>query len=81
VAIRKKMKKKINFTSLKSPKKGVGSGVGSRSEYGSISQMYGYGDLDPHKNVTDPQHCREGTAGSFFRPRPYVIPYKFLVEV
>ncbi len=30
-----------------------GSGVGS----GSISQMYEYGDPDPHQNVTDPQHC------------------------
>jgi hypothetical protein len=41
--------------SLKSPKKGVGSGVGS----GFIRQRYGSGDLDPdpHQNVTDPQHC------------------------
>jgi hypothetical protein len=30
-------------------KKRVGSG--------SISQRYGSGDPDPHKNVTDPQHC------------------------
>ncbi len=36
-------------------KKGVGSGVGSRS--GSISQRYGSGDPDPHQNATDPQHC------------------------
>jgi hypothetical protein len=42
------------FASLKSLKKGSGSGVGS----GSISQMYGsaYPDPDPHQNVTDPQH-------------------------
>jgi hypothetical protein len=36
-------------------KKGVGSRVRSRS--GSISQRCGSGDLDPHQNVTDPQHC------------------------
>jgi hypothetical protein len=35
------------FLSLKSLKKGVGSG--------SISQRYGSGDPDPHQNVTDPQ--------------------------
>jgi hypothetical protein len=32
--------------SLKSVKKGVGSGF--------ISQRYGSGDLDPHQNVTNP---------------------------
>ncbi len=37
----------IFFTSLKSLKKGAGSG--------SISQGYGSGDPDPHQNVTDPQ--------------------------
>ncbi len=36
--------------SLKSLKKGVGSG--------SISQRYGSADPDPHPNVTVPQHCR-----------------------
>jgi hypothetical protein len=36
------------FSSLKSMKKGVGSG--------SISKRYGSGDPDPHQNVTDPQH-------------------------
>jgi hypothetical protein len=43
------------FASLKSMKKGVGSG----SE--SIGQRYGSGDPepDPHQNVTDPQHCSE----------------------
>jgi hypothetical protein len=50
------MRKKceIFFASLKSIKKGVGSGVGS----GYISQRYGSGDPDPHPhhNVTDPQH-------------------------
>jgi hypothetical protein len=47
--------KRIFFTSLKSLKKGVGSGVGS----GYISLRYGSGDpdQDPHQNVTDPQHC------------------------
>jgi hypothetical protein len=34
-------------------KKWVGSGIGS----GSISHRYGSGDLDPHQNVTDTQHC------------------------
>jgi hypothetical protein len=43
-----KMKKIIFLTSLKSLKKGVGSGF--------ISQRYGSGDPDPHQNVTDPQH-------------------------
>jgi hypothetical protein len=41
--------------------KGVGSGVGS----GSISQRYEFGDrdLDPHQNVSDPQHCRNEHSG------------------
>jgi hypothetical protein len=40
--------KNMNFLgSLNSPKKGVGS----------ISKKYGFADLDPHQNVTDPQHC------------------------
>jgi hypothetical protein len=43
-------KKKYFFASLKSLKKGIGSGVGSRS----ISQRYGSTDQDPHQNVTDP---------------------------
>jgi hypothetical protein len=42
------MKKYLFLASLKSMKKGVGSGVGS----GSIGQR----DPDPHKNVTDPEH-------------------------
>jgi hypothetical protein len=46
-------KKSIFFASLKSLKKGVGSGIGS----GSISQRYGSADPDPHQYVTDPQHC------------------------
>jgi hypothetical protein len=56
--IRNRNEKYIFFSaSLKSMKKGGGSGVGS----GSISKRYGiYGsgdsDLDPHKDVTDPQH-------------------------
>jgi hypothetical protein len=50
----KNMRKKyFFFASLKSLKKGVGSRDGS----GSISQRYGSADLDPHQNVTDPQHC------------------------
>jgi hypothetical protein len=39
------------FASLKSLKKGVGSGSGS------ISQRYGSVDPDPHQKVTDRQHC------------------------
>jgi hypothetical protein len=39
------------FESLKSMKKGVGSGVGS----GNISQRCGTADPDPHQNVTDPE--------------------------
>jgi hypothetical protein len=39
------------FTSLNSMKKGVGSGTRSNS------QSSGSGDLDPHRNVTDPQYC------------------------
>jgi hypothetical protein len=49
------MKKKIWGGTLKSPKNGVGSGVGSRSVL-STSQRYGSEDPDPHQNVTDPQH-------------------------
>ncbi len=55
------MKKIIFFASLQSLKKEVGSGVGSGS--GFISQRYGSADLDPHQNVTDPQH----TAGENFK--------------
>jgi hypothetical protein len=57
---KKKSEEKICFlASLKSMKKGVGSGVGS----GSISQWYGSGDPDPdpHQNVTDPQHGGKGS--------------------
>jgi hypothetical protein len=48
----KKYKKMVFFASLKSMKKGVGSG--------SISQRYGTGDPDPHshQNVTDPNSAR-----------------------
>jgi hypothetical protein len=49
---------KIFFvTSLKSLKKEVGSGVGSRS----IGQRSGSADPDPHQNVTDPQHWQVDT--------------------
>jgi hypothetical protein len=55
---KKPWKKIIYFATLKSMKKRVGSGSGPG--YGSISQRYGSGDpdLDPHQNVTDPQHCK-----------------------
>jgi hypothetical protein len=51
-------KNNILLASLKSLKKGVGSGVGS----GSISQRYESVNPRiripiPHQNVTDPQHC------------------------
>ncbi len=51
--------KKIFLASLKSLKKSIGSGVGSGSGTGSgsISQRYGSGVPDPHRNVIDPQHC------------------------
>jgi hypothetical protein len=49
--------KNIFFASLQSLKKGVGSGVGSRS----VSQRYGFADPDPHQNVPDPQHWLKGT--------------------
>jgi hypothetical protein len=52
VSYKKNMKKKFFWASLKSLKKGVGSGVGS----GSVSQRYGSADPDPHRNITDPQH-------------------------
>ncbi len=58
VSHKKKIWKKINifFASLRSPKNGVGSWVGSGSE--SISQRHGYADPDPHQNVIwIPQHC------------------------
>ncbi len=51
---KKKIEKNYFFASIKSLKKGVGSGVGS----GSISQRYGSADPDPHQNVTDPQHWK-----------------------
>ncbi len=61
VSYKKKKMKNIFFTSLKSLKKGIGSGVGSGcgAGSGSVSQRYGFVDLDPypHQNVTDPQHC------------------------
>jgi hypothetical protein len=50
------MKKIHFFASLKSPKKGVGYGVGPGNKSGSISQRYGSANPDPHQNVTDPQH-------------------------
>jgi hypothetical protein len=53
VSYKKKNMKIFFFASLKSLKKGVGSGVRS----GSISQRYGPADPDSHQNVTDPQHC------------------------
>jgi hypothetical protein len=53
--MKKKCEKNIFFASLKSMKKGVGSGA----ESGSISQRYGSGDPYPHQNVTDPQLCFE----------------------
>jgi hypothetical protein len=49
---KKKYEEKFLFASLKTMKKGVGSGAGS----GFISQRYGSGDPDPHQNVTDLQH-------------------------
>ncbi len=55
------MKKKFVWASLKSLKKGVGSGAWS------ISKRYGSADPDPHQNVTDPQHClfqKEVSVGS-----------------
>jgi hypothetical protein len=58
---RKNMKNNIFFASLKSLKKGVGSGFGSRS--GSISHRYESADPDSHQNVTDPQHCRTNESG------------------
>ncbi len=49
VSYKKKIRRKNNFlTSLKSLKKGVGSGSGS------VSERYGSADPDPHQNVTDP---------------------------
>jgi hypothetical protein len=45
----KTMKKIYFFLSIKSMKKGVGSG--------SIGQRYRSADPDLHQNVTDPQHC------------------------
>jgi hypothetical protein len=53
--MRKNVKKLFFLESLKSIKKGVGSGVVSGT--GSISQRYGSGNPDPHQNVTVPQHC------------------------
>jgi hypothetical protein len=50
MCLRVSYKKKYEsfFASLMSLKKGVGFGVGS----GSISQRFGFGDPDPHQNVT-----------------------------
>jgi hypothetical protein len=47
----------------------------SGSASGSISQMHGSVDPDPHQNVMDPQHCRKGTWRQVFiylRPPPLV---------
>jgi hypothetical protein len=46
--------KKIKIFIRKVTEERVGSGIGSES--GSISQSYVFGDPDPHRNVTDPQH-------------------------
>jgi hypothetical protein len=35
----------------------AGSGYGTGSETGSISQRHGSADPDPHQNVMDPEHC------------------------
>ncbi len=55
--MRKKCKKKF-LASLKPMKKGIVSGVGSGTGYGSITQRYGSGDPDPdpQQNVMDPKH-------------------------
>jgi hypothetical protein len=51
----KKKIREIFLAPLKSLKKGVRSGNGSRA--GSVSQRYGSRDRIPQqKNVTDPQH-------------------------
>jgi hypothetical protein len=47
---KKNMKNNNFFYILTSLKKEVGSGAGFGLARGS-------GDLDPHQNVTDPQHC------------------------
>ncbi len=49
VTYKKKIVRTKNFASLKSPKKGVGSGA--------FSQRYGSPDPDLHQYITDPQHC------------------------
>ncbi len=55
MCLRVSYKKKYEyFLSLKSLKKGVGSG--SRS----VSQRYGSAEPDPHQNVVDPQHYYKG---------------------
>jgi hypothetical protein len=46
------------FASLKSLKKGVGSGAGS------ISLKYGSADPDPHQYVTDTRFQKEVSVGS-----------------
>jgi hypothetical protein len=62
--LKEKNMKKIFFASLKSLKKGVGSGVGSESGAGSISQRHEFADPHPHQNVTDPQHYLKVTMKS-----------------
>jgi hypothetical protein len=47
--LKEKIRKNYFFASLKSIKKGDGSG--------SFSHRNGSADLDPHQNVTDPQLC------------------------
>jgi hypothetical protein len=47
----------IFFASITSLKKGIESGVGSKS----VSQRYGSPNPDPHQSVTDPVHCFVGT--------------------
>jgi hypothetical protein len=43
---------------------------------GSISQRYGSGDLDPHQNVTDPQHWIQYQGYNTESPGDYVnSPY------
>jgi hypothetical protein len=47
---------------------------GSRSGSGSISQINGFPDPDPHQNVMDPQHCFSNNLSLWY------MNFEFLLE-
>ncbi len=53
-----------------------GSGSGSKS--GSVTYLYGYADLDPYQNVTNPQHC---STDQQIQCQPTTLPYSYVCQL